>query len=286
MSFDLPSGQILGFLGPNGAGKTTLIRCIMNILVPDSGDICIFGEKPNNKIRRKIGYIPEERGLYPDSTVLETLVYFAQLNGLDIESATAKARQYLERCQLGDIEKKKIRECSKGMSQKIQLGVALIHEPWLLILDEPFSGLDPINRVLVRDILLEENKKGITIMFSTHIMPQAEELCTSVVLINKGKLLVQGPMDQVKQQFYDGGYFVEGDFDNPKLSYHDIFPEGQGFAVYPKKVSSDDPLAQLSHEKRAKLLLEDMLKAGLMPTLFKRKIPSLDQIFLQAVQND
>lgn len=201
ITFSVERGRIFGILGPNGAGKTTLLRMITRILLPDDGLIRFEGELLRNEHQRRIGYVPEERGLYKNLTVLDNLRYFGQLKGLSSADATQRAFWWLARMECGGWEKKKVRELSKGMSQKVQFITSVLHHPPLLILDEPFSGLDPLNVELFLDVITELRANGTTILFSTHVMEQAEQLLDDIVLINRGRIVEQGSLREVKARY-------------------------------------------------------------------------------------
>ena len=202
-SLDLvvPTGSLCGFIGPNGAGKTTTIRMIMSIIFPDSGEISVLGRPSAIESKDRIGYLPEERGVYRKMRVLPFLTYMAQLKGLDRAPARKKAREWLGRVDLGDVGKKKCEELSKGMQQKVQFISAVIHEPDLLILDEVFSGLDPMNRRLMRDLMNEQSQAGRTIVFSTHAMYEAEQLCDRVFMIHRGVKVLDDTLDGIRARF-------------------------------------------------------------------------------------
>ena len=197
-SLRVPSGCIYGFLGPNGAGKTTIIRMIMGIFYPDRGRLSVLGKEDPVLVKEQLGYLPEEKGLYKKMRVGELLAYFAQLKGMDLRLARQRAKILLQEFGLGDWIEKRCETLSKGMGQKVQLLITLIHEPDLVILDEPFSGLDPVNRDLMRDIVLQMKREGKTVLFSTHIMEQAEQICDYVVLINKGVKVLDGALGEVR----------------------------------------------------------------------------------------
>ena len=198
-SLRVPSGCIYGFLGPNGAGKTTIIRMIMGIFYPDRGRLSVLGKEDPVLVKEQLGYLPEEKGLYKKMRVGELLAYFAQLKGMDLRLARQRAKILLQEFGLGDWIEKRCETLSKGMGQKVQLLITLIHEPDLVILDEPFSGLDPVNRDLMRDIVLQMKREGKTVLFSTHIMEQAEQICDYVVLINKGVKVLDGALEEVRE---------------------------------------------------------------------------------------
>ncbi len=201
VSFTVQAGEVLGLLGPNGAGKTTTIRMILNIIPPDSGVITFDGKPFGADIRNIVGYLPEERGLYRKSTVLNTILYFASLKGVQVAAAKRKAYDLLTRFDLASYYNRKVEELSKGNQQKIQFIIAILHDPALLILDEPFAGLDPINQILLNDIIMELKKAGRAIIFSTHQMEQAEKLCDSICLINRGAIVASGALSTLKQRY-------------------------------------------------------------------------------------
>ena len=198
ISLKIDEGDIYGFLGPNGAGKTTTIRMIMGIIKPDTGFIKLNGKDINSKDRTRIGYLPEDRGLYQKQRLLETICYFGTLKGLSKFEAHENTKTWLNRFSLENQEKRKIEELSKGNQQKVQFIIALLNDPDLLILDEPFTGLDPINQLLLKEIIQEKAQAGKTIIFSTHQMEQVERLCSNISLINKGKIILEGELRAVK----------------------------------------------------------------------------------------
>ena len=199
VSFTAQKGRIYGILGPNGAGKTTTIRMIMNIILPDNGDISFFNQPMNEKLKNQIGYLPEERGLYTKMTVVDMLVFLGELHGLSRKNVTKLAIDWLERMELQEWKDKKVEELSKGMQQKIQFIATIMHDPDLIILDEPFSGLDPINTQLIKDIILELKSREKAIMFSTHMMDAAEKLCDDIMLINHGEKILDGEIHTIKR---------------------------------------------------------------------------------------
>jgi ABC-2 type transport system ATP-binding protein len=197
----VPQGALYGVIGPNGAGKTTMIRMILSILFPDRGDLRVLGRASALEAKDRIGYLPEERGLYKKMRVGEFLVYMAHLKGLEGPDVGARAKRWLERVDLGEHERKRCEELSKGMQQKLQFVAAVIHQPDLLILDEPFSGLDPLNQRLLRDLVLEEYRRGATVLFSTHIMTHAEQLCDHVVMIHRGQKVLDQTVKSIGATF-------------------------------------------------------------------------------------
>ncbi len=210
VSFEIRGGEIFGLLGPNGAGKTTMIRMILDIFKPDSGRIEVFGRPIGEVSKRRIGYLPEERGLYRNVSVLECLAYLATLKGLSRADARRRASEYLERVGLGDVAKKQVKDLSKGMQQKVQLGVALLHDPDLLIVDEPFYGLDPVNTRLVKDLLHAARERGAAIVMSTHQMDRVEELCERMSMFEHGRLVLYGGVADVRRRWAPNAVVVRG----------------------------------------------------------------------------
>ncbi len=273
VSFVVEKGDVYGFLGPNGAGKTTTLRMIMGIIQQDSGSIELNGENINNLGRENLGYLPEDRGLYQKQKLEETIIYFAILRGLDKMDAKTKTNEWLERFALGDQGNRKIEELSKGNQQKIQFILSLIHDPSLLILDEPFTGLDPLNQLLLKEIIQEKREEGKTILFSTHQMEQVERLCTNICLINKGKIIVKGALENVKQSHSSDAVDVRysGDLDNEKAK--SFFSEVEIKDTSLSGVLSEDPREFL-------LWINESVKVE----SFQIHIPSLEQIFIEEVK--
>ena len=200
-SFQVPEGSIFGLIGRNGAGKTTTIRMMMNIYMPDSGEVILRGTQVGQEFKNKVGYLPEERGLYKKMKVLDTLLFFAEIKGVTGKDVNKKALEYLERFDLLDRKASKIEDLSKGNQQKVQFISTILHEPEFIILDEPFSGLDPINTNLLREIIVEQKNKGKVIILSTHLMDFAEKMCDHVAMIDHGKIIINGPLAQLKQKY-------------------------------------------------------------------------------------
>ncbi|HKI85737.1 MAG TPA: ATP-binding cassette domain-containing protein [Thermoanaerobaculia bacterium] len=218
LSLAVPGGTIFGLLGPNGAGKTTTIRMIMDIIAPDHGEVRFFGRPRKTDDLKRIGYLPEERGLYRKMKVTEHLVFLGELHGLSKRDAVPRIEEWLERVELGEWADKKVEELSKGMQQKIQLIGTLLHDPEIVILDEPFSGLDPINQSLFKELLASYKSEGRTILFSTHVMEQAEKLCDEIALISKGKVVLDGELAKIKRDFGENSYQVRGSGDLARLA--------------------------------------------------------------------
>jgi ABC-2 type transport system ATP-binding protein len=218
VSFEVEKGEIFGLLGPNGAGKTTAIRVMLDIFKPDHGNISILGGPMTEAKKDRIGYMPEERGMYQDIPLDRCLTYLASLKGLTPGEAHSRIINYLQRFDLMSSRYKKVKELSKGMQQKAQLITTLIHTPELVIIDEPFSGLDPVNTQMVKDLLIEQRDKGVTILMSTHQMHQVEELCDRIVLIDHGRTVLYGPLDEIRRQFSGHAVIVETPDEIPELA--------------------------------------------------------------------
>lgn len=205
----IPAGGLYGFIGPNGAGKTTTIRMLMSILFPDTGTLEVLGHASALEAKDKIGYLPEERGVYKNMRVAAYLKFIARLKGVPEATIEGRIQSLLERVELPEVAGKNCEELSKGMQQKIQFAVAIINEPQLLILDEPFSGLDPVSMRLLRDLIVAEHDRGATILFSTHVMPQAEDICDHVIMIHRGKKVIDDPIQAIRGQYDTGTVIIE-----------------------------------------------------------------------------
>lgn len=276
VSFDVPEGCIFGLLGPNGAGKTSLIRIITNITRADSGQVHLLGEPLSSKHVRQIGYMPEERGLYKKMKVGEELLYLARLKGLSKKEAEEKADYWLQRFGIEDWWNKKVDELSKGMQQKVQFISTVMHEPPLLIFDEPFSGLDPVNTNLIRDEIFRLKEKGHSILFSTHRMEQAEQICEALVLINKGQNVLEGDLKTIKQRFKKNLFRIDFDGDLPTALAEKLQIVEQG---------ADWLTVQLESDRNANALLRHFMEADLRIVAFNEILPSLNEIFIQVVNN-
>ena len=276
VSFDMPEGSIFGMLGPNGAGKTSLIRIITTITRADSGAVYFNGEKLNSTHPSQTGYMPEERGLYKKMKVGDHLMYLAQLKGLSKKDAKSKIDYWFEKFGIEDWWPKKVEELSKGMQQKIQFISTVVHEPKLLILDEPFSGLDPINTNLIKDEIYELNRKGTSIIFSTHRMEQVEEICEHIVLINKGKNVLQGTVADVKNQFKDNLF---------KIEYTGTLPENVLNMAKVIEKTDKSIIIKVDAETDSNQLLQRLLQQEVFIHSFNEILPSLNEIFIKKVES-
>ena len=200
-SFDVPEGSVFGLIGRNGAGKTTIMRIMMNVYLPDSGEILLRGNEVDQKFRNSVGYLPEERGLYKKMKVLETLLFFAELKGKKGKAVSNKAKDYLDRFDLMDRVNSKVEELSKGNQQKMQFITTILHDPEFIVLDEPFTGMDPININILREIILEKKREGKMIIFSTHLMDFAERMCNHIAMINHGRIILNGSLSSIKTEY-------------------------------------------------------------------------------------
>lgn len=275
LSLQVRSGRIYGLLGPNGAGKTTTIRMIVNITAPDSGEIKIFGEKITPQLQDRIGYLPEERGLYKKMKVGEQLKFFAELKNVKGKEAERRVDQWLAKLKLSEWKNKKSMELSKGMQQKIQFITSVLHEPDLLILDEPFSGLDPINVELLKDVVLELKASGKTIIFSTHQMEVAERICDDICLINRSQKVFEGSIREVKRSF--GRNSVALRFEGDESVINDP-------ALVAKiERHSDEMELLLAPGADAQALLQRLIASGAVISKFEMIEPSLNDIFIAKV---
>ncbi len=276
ISFDVPEGSIFGLLGPNGAGKTTMIRIITNIIGADSGKVLFNGESITAEHQHNIGYMPEERGLYKKMAVGEQLTYLARLKNLSSKEAKNKINYWLEKFDIASWRDKKVEELSKGMSQKIQFIATVIHEPKLIILDEPFSGLDPVNSVLIQNEIFELRQKGATILFSTHRMEQVEEICEEIVLINTGRNILQGKVADIKQQFKENIFNIEytGEVSLNDLSFLNITESKAGQFTF-----------RLNEGQNTNEALKQLIERGVNIHAFHEILPSINQIFITQVSH-
>lgn len=282
ISLQVPQGSIYGLLGPNGAGKTSLIRIINQITMPDAGEVFLDGEKLAPHHVQYIGYMPEERGLYKSMKVGEQALYLAQLKGMPYDEAKKQLKYWFEKFGIEGWWNKKIQELSKGMAQKIQFIVTILHQPKLLILDEPFSGFDPVNANLIKDEIIELNKKGTSIIFSTHRMESVEEMCDYIALIHKSNKLIEGKLSDVKKQYRTHKFqvgIVSGNVEGLMYDLTQKFTVGQ---TNFKSLNEDLKLEIDLGNRTQNELLEVLLKNGQV-THFTENIPSVNDIFIQTV---
>ena len=273
LSFTVGTGEVFGMVGPNGAGKTTTLRMLMDIIKPDTGEIIILGEAINEETKNRIGYLPEERGLYRKITVSESLAYLAALKNMKRRLARDRAAELLERVDMLQHKNKKIEELSRGMGQIIQFIATILHDPELIVLDEPFAGLDPVNTELLKGLILELKGQGKSIILSTHMMNQVEELCDRVLMINKGQAVLYGSLGEIKSRFKNNSIFLECDRIPDGLpgvvgrqdhgKYLELFLDGQ---TPPSKV------------------LSALVNNGVTVDRFEVSTPSLNEIFIQVVK--
>lgn len=284
ISIKVPKQSIYGLLGPNGAGKTTLIRMLNQITAPDNGEIIFNGEKLNRKHISDIGYLPEERGLYKTMKVGEQAIYLAQLKGVSQKDAEKRLKQWFQKFGISSWWDKKVEELSKGMQQKIQFIVTVIHNPKLLIFDEPFSGFDPINVNLLKKEILELRDKGATIIFSTHNMASVEELCDNIMLINKGEKILEGSVYQIKQDFKDNNFEVvlrQQTTDNREQYL--ILPDG--FTIVSEKTDSNGEMTLIvkaDKEMNPNILINYLTEKGTIVS-YRELLPSINDIFINKV---
>ena len=274
VSFEIHRGEIFGLIGPNGAGKTTTIRIILNILQPDRGEVTYDGRRFSEQVRNIIGYLPEERGLYRKNRLLDTILYFAEIRGMQRNVAKAEAHRWLQRFDLLSYKDRKVEELSKGNQQKVQFVISIIHDPTLVVLDEPFSGLDPVNQILFKDILLELKARGKAVVFSTHQMDQAEKLSDTICLIHRGRVVLSGTVKEVKKRYGRNSVYLEYDGDGRFL---DSLAGVRRAIIYQNaaEVELDDGVSMRS------LLAQTMNRLELRKAELRE--PSLESIFIQTV---
>ena len=275
LSLHIEQGAVFGLLGPNGAGKTTSLRMIMHILAPDEGAIQVFGQPASDRAQDLIGYLPEERGLYARMKVREVLVFLAALKGLSEAEASVRVREWLERLGLAAWSEKKINDLSKGMQQKVQFIAAVIHRPPLLILDEPFTGLDPINATLIKDIMLDLREKGSTIILSTHRMEQVEMMCDAICLINHGRSVLAGDLRAIKKSYGKNTVRVEYTGDGNFLDLPDLVEKLNHFGAVVE--------AKLRPGADPQEILKAAVARGVRLTRFELVEPPLHDIFIEKV---
>lgn len=279
VSLDVPEGKIYGLLGPNGAGKTTMIRIINRITIPNSGEVLFNGRPITQRDVEKIGYLPEERGLYRKMEVGDQAMYLAQLKGMSEKDARAELKKWFVKFGIQDWWKKKVEELSKGMAQKVQFITTVVHKPSLMILDEPFSGFDPVNAELIRKEILEQKEQGATIILSTHNMESVEELCDNIALINKSHLVLSGGVDEIRRQYGNNHVELIYSGDNALAPVEGLF----------SVISDDDDngrhtaVLSLDHEGLGNEVLTAVISQGLLVHSFKELLPRMNDIFIKLV---
>jgi len=275
LSFEVAPGEIFGLIGPNGAGKTTTIRMMMDIIKPDSGEIYILGEKLHETAKNKIGYLPEERGLYKKLSVLESIVYFASLKGVDRNTALPRAKALLKRVDMLSHRNKKIEELSRGMGQIIQVIVTIIHDPQLIILDEPTASLDPVNAQLLKDIMLDLRRQGKTVIMSTHRMNEIEEMCDRILMINRGRNVLYGDIPSIKAKYRNNSVLVEYDGEL-----------GQIEGVQSSRQVNHALELTLADGVTPQMVLTRLVQRGVSLRRFELSTPSLNEIFIKVAGNE
>jgi ABC-2 type transport system ATP-binding protein len=275
LSFQVEKGEIFGLLGPNGAGKTTTIRLVLDLFKPDSGQISILGGEMSEEKKERIGYMPEERGLYQDIPLERCLLYLANLKGVTMEEARKRLTEYLERFDLAAYRQKKVKELSKGMQQKAQIIATLMHEPELIIVDEPFAALDPVNTRMIIGLLEDLHQSGVTIIMSTHQMHQVEELCDRILLIDRGRALLYGELEAIRRSYTGQAVRVRTAGELPRLPGVQSVEASNG-AYQLALVPGTDPQA----------VLRALLEQDAVVEHFEIALPGLDEIFIRAVQGE
>lgn len=275
LNFEVRAGEIFAFIGANGSGKTTTLRALLSIYSPDKGELLINGQKYNYKMCSLLGYLPEERGLYMSSKVLETLVYFGRLKGLSTVDSKKRALEYLQKVDLADKANTEIKKLSSGQQQKIQLGITIINKPKLLILDEPTKGLDPVNRDLLMTMLMDLNKSGSTILFSTHQMEEAEKIAERILMIKNGKKALYGELDEIKKSFGDNTI---------QIHFHGDFPENEN--LYRAKIQKNYAEVTPNANTDSTEILKYLLAKNLQVVSFGITTPTLQEIFVEVSKSD
>ncbi len=275
LDFEVKAGRVFGFLGPNGAGKTTTIRMIVGITIPDIGDVKLFGQPVSSIIQDRIGYLPEERGLYKKMKIQDQLRYFAALKGVRQKEADKRIDYWLERMKLTEWKKKKTTDLSKGMAQKLQFAATMLHDPDLLILDEPFSGLDPVNVEFMKQVIAEVKSQDKTIIFSTHLMETAEKLCDDILLINKAKKVLSGSLREIKESYGRNIVALRCSGGDSELKESDLIQQIVEHA--------DELEVFLKDGAEGQELLKRLIAAGASITKFEMVEPSLNDIFIDNV---
>lgn len=278
LSFDVHPGEVLGFLGPNGSGKTTTMRMILDIVRPSQGSIAVFGGLPGVEHQARVGYLPEDRGLYRDVRIIDTLTYFGALRGMTQGQARARASRLLDEMGLGEAAAKKAAELSRGMHQKAQLIATILNDPELLIIDEPFQGLDPVNADLLKGVVRDQRDSGAAVIMSTHDMGDAQTMCDRILLIDKGKRLLYGTVDAIRDAFSDGAVEVAG---------RDIPTDPSSLRSVTDVTSVDGAVRYLIRDDATPQdLFRELADAGAAVERFAVQAPSLDEIFIRTVDGD
>jgi ABC-2 type transport system ATP-binding protein len=278
LSFDVRPGEVLGFLGPNGSGKTTTMRMILDIVRPDRGSIAVFGGPPGVGQQTRVGYLPEDRGLYRDVRIIETLTYFGALRGMSQRKAHARADGLLREMGLGDAMQKKASELSRGMHQKAQLIATILNDPDLLIIDEPFQGLDPVNAEMLKNVVRQQRERGAAVIMSTHDMGDAQTLCDRILLIDKGRRLLYGTVRMVRDAFSDGAVEVHG---------HGIPTSATELRSVTEARASDGTVRfLLATDASPRDLFRELAETGAEVERFAVEAPDLDEIFIRTVAGD
>jgi len=273
VSFSVPEGSVFGLIGRNGAGKTTTIRMMMSIYLPDSGEVILRGSKIGQEFKDKVGYLPEERGLYKKMKVMETLLFFAELKGKTGRDVQLKAEEYLERFELTDRKNSKLEDLSKGNQQKVQFITTILHDPEFIILDEPFSGLDPINTNLLKEIILELKERGKVIIFSTHLMDFAERMCDHIAMIDEGKIILHGNLEEIKKSFGQRNVTISHSGDIAFLKSYPFIEKFESFG----SVSS----IRVKEPSQIQEILKLLVQKNVVVKKFDAEDISLHQIFVE-----
>ncbi len=275
VSFEVEAGEVFGLLGPNGAGKTTTIRLILDIFRPDRGTVVILDGPMTEQKKNRIGYMPEERGLYQDVTLEHCLIYLATLKGLSTAEARRRLAVYLERFDLAAHKTKRVKELSKGMQQKAQVIATLLHQPELLLVDEPFAGLDPVNTQMIKELLREQRDRGVTVVLCSHQMHLVEELCDRIVLIDHGRTMLYGLLDEIRRKFSGNAVLVRADRELPSLPGVERLEPVNGAVKL-----------HLKRETKPQDVLRDLVARDIPLEHFEIAMPTLDEIFIRVVQGE
>jgi len=278
VSFAVPEGSVFGLIGRNGAGKTTTIRMMMNIYLPDSGEVLLQGVKAGQDFKDKVGYLPEERGLYKKMKVIETIHFFAELKGKTGKAVEKKANEYLERFQIADRKNSKVEDLSKGNQQKVQFITTILHDPEFIILDEPFTGLDPINTNLLKEIILELKEQGKIIIFSTHLMDFAERMCDHITMLDKGKVILNGPLSDIKSRYAQRNVSINYQGD---ISFLKTNPIVEKIVEYGNSSS-----IKVKEPQQVQQLLKALVENNVNVTKFAADEISLQEIFIELAGDD